>query len=570
MNNAKAIPALVAGIALLGGAHFWLSSVAGAPAAVQKRAALCGFAPGRMDSIRVALKGGAAAVLVREEGKWRISSPFKAEADEAAVMRLADAISLVQPIAVYAESELAEFSRKRSDFALDAPGVEVEAFSGGESCRIAFGSATPAGDGVFAGVDGDAHVYVMPPDVLRAANLPPAGFRGRHACRIAPEAVASFDLKRGKGSFSRFAKEDGIWKRAPAAEGETGGIVSQEAVRSLLAAVCGVEAGRFAWPTGAAQEPSAATPTLLAGFGLAPDTAVSLALRDAAGAETRISFGKDAAPGFAYALVQDGAAVAFVPASARDAAANANFTDDRLFPVPPDSFVRLSFVCDGTAYALSRESPGAGGHGGEWRMEAPVAGRANPEAVAILAGNIAALRTADVSENGCEVSPGAGLQPVKVPKETLLGSLRPEDLLSREMARFPPGSLRRISFARRGGRAAAAVFDREASRWRAADPDDAAQPRMDALPRALATLERLSAERVVFLKADAAAFKRCGLDSPQTVVAADPADDGVIRRNILLGYADADGARFAALAGSDAIYAIPAEAASRLEAPAPE
>ena len=70
---------------------------------------------------------------------------------------------------------------------------------------------------------------------------------------------------------------------------------------------------------------------------------------------------------------------------------------------------------------------------------------------------------------------------------------------------------------------------------------------------------------MVALEADAAAMKRFGLDNPQIVLAVDFKGEGAIRRNLLFGYREDGGGRYAAAGASDTVFAISPRAARRLE-----
>lgn len=540
MSGAKTMTLLAAGIAALCGAHFWLSTSPAASAG-GKRRALAPFPPSRIVSLGVQRTGEKEIRLSLRDGAWRIDAPCAAAAEETAVMRLIDAISISTPVAEYDGADLARAGRSRADYGLESPLVEVVAAdAGGRTCDIVFGAAVPGGKGIFASVAGADRVFAMDGAAAEAAREAAKGLRSRDVFRLRSGDVVSFDLKRGGGRMLCFRKQGGIWKKLAGQEGESDAIAPGDAVEAMLAAVCDARAEGFAWPAGAPDEPQTMTPTLLAGYGLDGDGAVALTARDSRGAEAKIVFGAAAAGSSAYALVQDSGAVALVPAVVKAAVQNADFSDARLFPAAADAIPCIAVADGASRFVLVR------GEGGEWTMAAPVAAKADQKAACDLAESVAALSQADLDSGGVAVAIEQGGEPVFVARRSLPEGLRAEDLHTREMLRVAPGSVRRIALSS-GGDGEVATED------------------AGAIAEFAAALDNFKAAKVVAIDADAAAMKRYGLDNPQIVLAIDMKGDGPVRRNILFGYMEDGGGRYAAVGASDTVFAISARAAQRLE-----
>ncbi|MBQ5530862.1 MAG: DUF4340 domain-containing protein [Kiritimatiellae bacterium] len=539
-GDAKTIALLSAGIALASAMHFWTRDAA--PAGRHDgfwAEPLVRFQPGRPMSIEV--RRGADRTALSSDGRsWRVESPFNSAADAETAMRLVDALAFTRPSAVYSDAELAEFGRSKADYGLDRSALEIVATqSGGGERVVRFGSSLPGADGVFASVAGEDCVYILPSTVKAAADLAPVDFRDRNLCQAEPGEIDSFDMKLGKGAFMRLRREGGMWKRIDAGtQSAQGSPAASVAAESVLAAVCGLKADSFVWPAGASGEPASATPSLLAGYGLDADSAVSVVLRKRSGPEIRLVFGKEAAPGRVFCLAQHDSAIAVAPMSAKTALESAAFSDERLFPVPYSSIVRFAVSGGGCDCSAVKDADGG------WRLVSPVEAPADREIAELVAANIAALKTQDAAGNGVRVSPGAGIEPVEVAREAVFGSLRPEDLRSKEVLSVSAGDVRRL----------VARMDKTARRVV-----------VEALPET-SLLSPLMAARVARLKADAEEMKRFGLDDPIFALDIDFKGEGVARKYVLFGSRDGQGCRYATVGASGTVFAVPERTVEALEA----
>jgi len=404
-------------------------------------------------------------------------------------------------------------------------------------------------------------VYIVDGNVLAAADMPADGFRERALCPAGIELVDAFDLKRGKGMFLRFARRDGIWYRSSSKDGEDESPASAVKVRELLQGLSSATAIDFAWPTGSSGEPALPTATLLAGYGLDSESAVTLTLHSRGRRDVQIAFGKDASDGLVYALVQNARAVATVDGRLKDIAGSADFSDMRLFPYEPSMISRISVVDDGVNYLLAK------GDDGKWRMDAPVSVDADEPSVAAFVAKLLSLTYDDRADDGLVISLVTNAATEVVSRSAALSGLQLSDLRSRDMLVFDPSEVRRLAVtSRSSAKPTAVVFDRDRRTWIVESSERAGTVEQGSVDGILLALNPLRAEKVVKLKVSPSDLRRYGLETPRITLAVDSSKDGALRRNILIGERSQGGC-FATLGASDAVFVLSEETTKRLTAP---
>jgi len=555
MRNRRSILVLLLGIALLCFLHVavWPFD--------ERRTECRRTLVGDADAVRVLKierRGCKAFVLRHDETEgWRIVEPFSGRADEAAVARLLDVLALAPIVDSVSDDELVRLGRTRADFSLVDPVVRVSLeTSGGHVAVVSFGMPTPASDGVYATFEGVGAVFVVPAEVLAAVDRPSAAFRRRTIFSVAPESVSSFAVRQGTGAHLSFVRESGGWK----VDGE---LASKARVEGFLAELLTAEAIDFVWPVGASNETERVSASLLAGYGLEPESAVTVSLKGADGMDRQISFGKAAAPGRVYASTQSGSIVVTVRDALKAAALQKKtvFSDSRLFPLS-ESAVGFLRVLDGDcAYVLARNGEDA------WRLETPVAAPADSAAVGRLLARILALPSSAVSREatGFSVSVSTDSVPVSISRERVLGEDRIDSLRSLEMMRINPQEVKRLVSmpGGKGARALSVVRGHEEGVWSLESADDRLEVRPKAIAGVLKALNPLVAERVERLKVSAADLDTYGLGVPFLTVAVDLDRENTVRRNILIG-GETKGGHFATVGSTDAVFVVSEETVDSL------
>jgi hypothetical protein len=484
VRNLRSICWLLFGIALVVGAHFALDVRMGASRIV-RRSSLCADAD-EATELSVKLAGSPAAELSKASGSWRLVEPFHASADSRTVLRLLDLLAFAPVRDSMEDSELERLGRSRSDFGLDTPRATVRARGPKGAAELRFGSETPAGDGVYAEVAGDKAVFVVDTNVFAAACHDAGGLRSRSLFTIGADEIGAFDVRRSEGSFMRFSRDGEKWRMTQPQDAPA----SAAKVKKFLDTVLEARAADFVWPVGASNETDTASVALLAGYGLDPESAVTVTLKGTDGVDRLLSLGREADNGFVYALAHNGGAVVTVAASFKDFVLDGadGFLDTRLFPYDEAS-VRALSVCDGAEhYLLARDDDGS------WRLDAPVAAPADPDEVASLVGRILSLHSSAADASGVTVSVSTNSRPVRVSREAVLGRHRLEDLRSKDVARLDPARVRRIVSSPKGGRPTSVVYDLDRRAWNVESSPSGGVASAAAIESMLGALSPLRAE----------------------------------------------------------------------------
>ena len=556
MRNAKSIIILLTIIAVAAALDYFVYFGKG-PSSTSKRTTLVDFHSEAV-SVRIERVGSPAVVLDRGLGGWRLTDPFASGADEQAVMKLVDVLTQTPVVEVISDSELLKLGRTRADFSLEEPVLTVTLTGMDKSvCRFMFGSATPTQDGVYASVEGVDAVFILGKPAFSFVDVRPDDLRQRSLLPLGGAWVTSFEIKREGTPLLEFLRTGAGWNVGSEK-------ASSQKITEFIDDLTTASAVSFIWPVGSSNETDHVTSSLLAGYGLDPDSAVTVTLNDINGKSRRLSFGKEADDGNVYALVQNGNAIVTVPSKLRDFARQdpVMFTDSRLFPVEARSVNGFSVSSDGSLYSLVRDKDG------KWGLESPVVAPADQEASDALLSLILSLSPADVvKENGVAVSVLTNMSKVLIPRERILGKRTFEDLRSREMLKIDAPLVKRIvsTVGGKTPKTASVVYDRERRQWNLDTEADGVAVNVKGVESVLSVINPLAAVRIEKLAVVAADLDDYGLDTPFLTVAIDQDSDETIRRNILIGK-KTRGGRFATIGSSDAIFVISDATVSRLSA----
>ena len=556
MRNAKSIIILLTIIAVAAALDYFVYFGKG-PSSTSKRTTLVDF-QSEAASVRIERVGSPAVVLDRGLGGWRLTDPFASGADEQAVMKLVDVLTQTPVVEVISDSELLKLGRTRADFSLEEPVLTVTLTGMDKSvCRFMFGSATPTQDGVYASVEGVDAVFILGKPAFSFVDVRPDDLRQRSLLPLGGAWVTSFEIKREGMPWLEFLRTGAGWNVGSEK-------ASSQKITEFIDDLTTASAVSFVWPVGSSNETDHVTSSLLAGYGLDPDSAVTVTLNDINGKSRRLSFGKEADDGNVYALVQNGNAIVTVPSKLRDFARQdpVMFTDSRLFPVEARSVNGFSVSSDGSLYSLVRDKDG------KWGLESPVVAPADQEASDALLSLILSLSPADVvKENGVAVSVLTNMSKVLIPRERILGKRTFEDLRSREMLKIDAPLVKRIvsTVGGKTPKTASVVYDRERRQWNLDTEADGVAVNVKGVESVLSVINPLAAVRIEKLAVVAADLDDYGLDTPFLTVAIDQDSDETIRRNILIGK-KTRGGRFATIGSSDAIFVISDATVSRLSA----
>lgn len=504
-------------------------------------------------------RDGAPTVELRKNGRvWRIVSPYRGSVDEQAMMRFLDVLSMEPVTDVISDSALLKLGRTRADFALAVPSTRLLlTFEDGGCERIGIGAETPLPGGVYVSIGDMASIFVVSSNVLASVDVGADTFRRRALFTIGPEAVSSFAIKHQTGSPLEFVRGDDGWRIRNVA-------VSSQKVAEFLSRLTAAEAQSFVWPVGASNETEHATAALLVGYGLDPDSAVTVVLKGVDGNDRRVTFGKEGGENGVYALIHGGAAIVTVPSELKVLANQGEgvFTDSRFFPVDARSVTTFSIV-DGTVqYAFVREK------GGDWFFESPIVADADDAAVDALLSRILSLSMSDAVPPGAgvEVSLSTNAEKSVVSRASVFGQSAPEDLRSKEILQIDPAQVRRVvKTVEKAKGPVAVVYDRERKMWNVENGASGGVADAKGVESILSAINPLVAVRIEKLKVPAADLDDYGLDNPFLTIAVDQDSKESVRRNIIIGK-KAPGGRFATIGASDAVFILGDAEVERLSA----
>ena len=508
--------------------------------------------------IRLERRGSPAVEMKRTDRVWKIVAPYRGSVDEQVMMRFLDTLAMSPITDRLYDSSLLKLGRTRADFSLAEPPLRlVLTFQNGERVRIGFGAATPLPGGVYASIDGSSSIFIVSTNVLATVDVGAEKFRRRALFTFGPDEVSSFAIKRQSETPIEFLRGADGWRIRNAT-------VSSAKVVEFLSSITSAEAQSFVWPVGASNETEHASAALLAGYGLDPDSAVTVVLKDAGGADRRVSFGKESGEGGVYALIHGGAAIVTVPTELKGLAEQKEgvFTDSRLFPVEARSVESFSVADQSVQYAFAREKNGG------WRIESPIVAAADADAAAALLSRILTLSASDVvpPDGGVVVSISTNTEKMVVSRDRVFGSLTTEDLRSKEIVRIDPTQVRRIvRTAEKANGSVSVVYDRERKAWNVEKGAVGGVASPDGVEAVLSAINPLVALRVERLKVAAADLAVYGLDQPFLTVAIDQDAEEAVRRNVIIGKRT-KGGRFATIGASDAVFVIGEDSFNSLSA----
>lgn len=497
-------------------------------------------------------------------GDWRITQPYAAFAEESLVRSIQDVLTISPVLQVYREQDLLDFGCTRADYGLEDPSVVVTVTVDGKDLRYSFGSVTKPGDGVFVTIEGDSEIYVVGTNVLAAVNLPADGFRMRALCPDGVESTDGFRIKRGSESIMSFRLRDGTWCKSSGEDDAAFEPASAFNIRELFRRIGQARAADFVWPVGAPDEPTLATAPLLAGYGLDPDSALTVTLlRSGTSNQQQITFGKPATNGLVYALVQDNRAIVRTDGALSDFIRATDFSDHRVFPFEEDSVTRFAVGDNGVNHKLTKDAEGV------WRIDEPVSAPADQTAVRKLLRRVLETSVENRAESGLVVSVMTNAPAETVATDYLLGDMTLADLRSREILKLEPSDVRRLTQTGQVERASAVLYDKDLRCWTVESASAGGAVSEPAVTSVLGALNPLLAEKVVLLKIGPGDLHRYGLEESEAVcrICIDPKDEGKLRRVVLIGK-KAQGGRFATLVGaSESVFILSDETVRRLTAP---
>jgi hypothetical protein len=146
-------------------------------------------------------------------GQWHITSPAPLPADQSAVASLLGTFSSLN-----SERLVEEKAGNLAPYGLDAPKLEVDLTEkNNQTQKFLLGDATPAGNGMYAKLDGDPRVFTIPSYDKTSIDKSANDLRDKRLLTVNPDKISQVDLvaKKQEMAFGRDKDEWQIIKPKP-------------------------------------------------------------------------------------------------------------------------------------------------------------------------------------------------------------------------------------------------------------------------------------------------------------------------------------------------------------------
>jgi Domain of unknown function (DUF4340) len=146
-------------------------------------------------------------------GQWQITSPMPLPADQSAVSSLLGTFSSFN-----SERLVEEKANNLAPYGLDAPKLEVALTErDNKTQRLLLGDNTPAGNGIYAKLDGDPRVFTIPGYDKTSIDKSANDLRDKRLVTVNPDKISQVDLvaKKQEMAFGRNKDEWQIVKPKP-------------------------------------------------------------------------------------------------------------------------------------------------------------------------------------------------------------------------------------------------------------------------------------------------------------------------------------------------------------------
>src|SRR5580704_8618234 len=138
-------------------------------------------------------------------GQWRITSPTPLPADQSAVSSLLGIFSSLN-----SERLVEEKASNLVPYGLDAPKLEVElSEKGNKTQKLLLGDETPAGNGIYAKLDGDPRVFTIPKYDKTSIDKSSNDLRDKRLLTVDSDKISQVDLVAKKQEIAFGRNKDG-------------------------------------------------------------------------------------------------------------------------------------------------------------------------------------------------------------------------------------------------------------------------------------------------------------------------------------------------------------------------
>ena len=505
-------------------------------------------------------RGDTDPIVLECERHWRMKKPYASSIEQRFVMRFLDALAGNEISASYGMRELMRLGRSYEDFGF-VPGateVELSMKGGAKTSKLVFGKLTPPGDGVYAKVDGENEVYIVSSAIIAAIDKKAEDFRRKSMFIIDGDIVKEITIKRARASFVRLVRAGDGWEMLEPKKA----VAVSKTVDDMLFQILNASADSFVWPKGSSDETKSITVSLLSGYQLDDENAVTVTMKCLDGLNRQISFGSAPDSSSVYALGQNNTAIATVNSKLKELVDvdYSHFIDNRIFPVDFNSVIRVGLKYDDEEILLARNS-----EKGLWHFDAPIAAKCDDDVVLKMIGGLSRLDLSHKVSSGVKVSVGTddGTYEAEVAKGDIFNGFELEGLRSKKLLDIEPSDVRRLVVSKHDSPRAQIIYDNVAGLWKS---EISAQIRIsqEAVKALLSELSDLEAVAVVKLYLSDGDVEGFGLLRPYMTISIDRNAENSVRKNLVIGAIAPTGGRYATIGASDSLFLLNDETLQRL------
>jgi hypothetical protein len=182
------------------------------------------------------VRGGETINFENQNGKWVITQPVNAAADESALNSL-----IANLVSARVEREFAPSGNDLKQYGLAEPAVKLEIkLKNGQTHRVELGMKDSTESSAYAKIDGAQNVAIIPAALLSSADKPLNDLRDRSVLGATQYELASVKISNESGGFE-LEKKESEWNIKSPVEGPA----DESAVSNMLSEIAGANAAEI-------------------------------------------------------------------------------------------------------------------------------------------------------------------------------------------------------------------------------------------------------------------------------------------------------------------------------------
>lgn len=160
----------------------------------------------KIEEVTITAESGERTTLRKAGDAWQIASPSTAAADAAETSAITTNLSTLS-----VERVVDEQAADLGEYGLEQPRIQVAFKAGSESRRLSIGRKTPPGSDLYARVDDEKKVFLIPSHLESTFNRGTFDLRDKGVLRVEQDKVDAIEVLSGAQTV-QLVKADGEWK----------------------------------------------------------------------------------------------------------------------------------------------------------------------------------------------------------------------------------------------------------------------------------------------------------------------------------------------------------------------